>query len=37
LGGWCPIEEDLHLSAFVPAEFLKDGNQFHFIVEGIQA
>lgn len=31
------IEEDFHLFLFPPAKFLQNRDQFHFIIDGVQA
>ena len=37
LSRWRSIEEDFHLLPLCSAEFLQDGDQFHFVIEGVQA
>lgn len=36
VGRWCSIEIDFYLSTVPPAKLLKDGDQFVFIVDGIE-
>ena len=37
LTGWRTIEEDFHLFLFHSAKFLQDGDQFHLVVDRVQA